>query len=81
MMRHDEPIPVNPDDLAAGLERLGVRELEERLELSPLFAGGEMLEPSACRCTCDCDDVPPDPLDPELLDRIVNTRPFGGPVV
>ena len=79
MTHRPEATPVDTTELAASLARLGVRELEERMELSPLLSGPGELEPSACRCSCECDDVPPDPTDPLLLDRIANTRPYAGP--
>lgn len=56
-------------DLEASLARLGVRELEERLELSPLLAGADVQDTDACRCECVCDDTPEDPYDPLYLER------------
>ena len=79
MAQRPEPNLVTTDELAASLARLGVRELEERMELSPLLSDPGVLEPEACQCSCRCDDVPPDPNDPLLLERIANTRPYAGP--
>ena len=69
--------PVTAAELEASLARLGVRELEERLELSPLLAAGGVQDTDACRCSCECDDTPDDPNDPLFLERIANTRISG----
>ena len=37
---------------------------ETPLPSPTLLSGPGELEPSACRCSCECDDVPPDPTDP-----------------
>jgi len=54
-----------PADLAASLRRLGIRELEERMEISPLLTGagttGTDQEPPSICCTCKI----PDPFGPD----------------
>ena len=72
MTRRPDPTPAA--DLDAALARLGVRELEERMELSPLLTGADVQDSDACRCECVCDDTPEDPNDPLFLDRLSNTR-------
>lgn len=77
MKRRPDPIPTA--DLEASLARLGVRELEERMELSPLLAAADVQDSDACTCSCVCDDMPDDPVDPYFLDNLLNTRMFAGP--
>ncbi|MFO7608065.1 MAG: hypothetical protein R6X35_02530 [Candidatus Krumholzibacteriia bacterium] len=69
--RPDTPIAADPEsaDLEASLARLGVHELEERLELSPLLAAADVQDTDACRCECVCDDTPDDPFDRLYLER------------
>jgi len=50
--------PLDTTTLVESLRRLGVTELEERLELSPLLAGSGLEPAEGCRCSCECDDVP-----------------------
>ncbi|RKZ11809.1 hypothetical protein DRQ50_12965 [bacterium] len=52
-----EPVDI---DLETSLQRLGVQDLQERLELSPLLAGDGFGDADGCRCTCDCDTIPDD---------------------
>jgi hypothetical protein len=53
------------------LARLGVEELEERLEMSPLLAGGDLQEADRLTgghcCTCKITPNPPEPDDPYPL--------------
>ena len=77
MKRRPDPIPAA--DLEASLARLGVRELEERMELSPLLAAGDVQDTDFCSCSCTCDDIPDDPLDPLFMENLKNTRMFNGP--
>ena len=56
-------------DLETSLQRLGVQDLQERLELSPLLAGDGFGEADGCRCTCDCDTLPPDFIDTPMPDH------------
>ncbi|MCP4573733.1 MAG: hypothetical protein GY838_15345 [bacterium] len=64
----------NPDarvtdaELEASLDRLGVQELEERMELSPLLADGGIGDTDRCSCACSCDWSPSDPGAPDLGD-------------
>jgi hypothetical protein len=62
--------------LEAGLARLGVHELEERLELAPLLAPDAPIGTEACHCSCSCDDLPYDPKIDPLLDPRTG-RPYG----
>ena len=56
-----DPARNNDDmDLEESLQRLGVRDLQERLELSPLLASTELVEADRCTCSCTCDEVPED---------------------
>ena len=73
------PDPISAADLEASLARLGVRELEERMELSPLLAAADVQDSDACTCSCVCDDTPDDPLDPFFLENMMLTRVFNGP--
>jgi hypothetical protein len=57
MKKHDE----HPDhaELEASLERLGIRELEQRLEIAPLLmetsaAGGDAVQPNDLDVCCAC---------------------------
>ena len=52
----------NTDDmnLEESLQRLGVRDLQERLELSSLLAGTDLVDSDRCTCSCTCDDMPDD---------------------
>lgn len=78
--RHDNR---DAADLGASLARLGVRELDERMELSSLLAAGDTQDTDFCHCECTCDDTPEDPTDPLVWDRLINTRIFNpmGPLV
>lgn len=54
--------PINQTELEAGLARLGIRELEERMEISPLLLLGEgdsEMESDFVCCTCKV----PNPVD------------------
>ena len=67
---HDE---LNNDDLdnlelTESLRRLGIRELEERLELSPLLVDPGLENADRCECTCSCDDLPT-PDNPPMPDH------------
>lgn len=55
--------------LEASLARLGVHELQERLELSPLLAAADVQDADACRCECVCDDTPDDPFERLYLEK------------
>lgn len=49
------------NELEAGLRRLGVRELEERLEVSPLLAPADVSTTDRCTCEISCsgdEDIP-----------------------
>ena len=59
-MRHDPDDRFTDADLEASLGRLGVREIEERMELSPLLADAGIGETDGCSCSCRCDSVPPE---------------------
>ncbi len=69
------PDPTAAADLEASLARLGVRELEERMELSPLLTAGDVQDSDACECSCSCDV----PWDPILEDTMRNMRMYAGP--
>ena len=58
-MRHDPDERFTDAELEASLGRLGVQELEERMELSPLLADPGVGETDGCTCSCRCDSVPP----------------------
>ena len=54
-------------ELEASLERLGIRELEERMEISPLLTGAGTVEttgvdPDVPTICCTCKIPPPDTL-------------------
>jgi hypothetical protein len=57
-------------DLEASLARLGVREVEERLELSPLLTTGDVQDNDYCHCECTCDTTPDLPYDPLTFERL-----------
>lgn len=70
----------HPDDrftaaeLAASLERLGVREIEERMELSPLLSDAGIGDTDGCNCSCRCDVTPQEePQIPENIDALLPT--------
>ena len=56
---------IDPKELETSLARLGIRELEERMEISPLLADtgttGPDQETSSICCTCKI----PDPFGPD----------------
>ncbi len=66
-MRTDPDRPIPATGIEAGLERLGVRELEERMELSPLLADGGVGDTDNCECTCRCDNTMPEEIDIPIL--------------
>ncbi len=50
-------------ELEPTLARLGVEEIRERLEVSPLIpAGGDVQGVEGCDCHCDCTMPKPDPV-------------------
>jgi hypothetical protein len=55
----------DPNELETSLARLGIRELEERMEISPLLtgAGTEGMEEDATSICCTCKI--PGPLGPD----------------
>jgi hypothetical protein len=55
----------DPNELETSLARLGIRELEERMEISPLLtdAGTEGLEENSASICCTCKI--PDPFGPD----------------
>lgn len=62
----------NPDRLDDTLERLGVEELEERLEMTPLVTGETAAEgdgDGCCRDLCDCTFTLPQPRMPDFWVR------------
>jgi len=68
---------IQTPDLAASLTRLGVRELEERMELSPLLAGGGTEAADRCTCSCECDDMPyPDDGVPPVMDDPISGKGY-----
>lgn len=73
MKRRPDPAAA---DLEASLARLGVRELEERMELSPLLTAGDVQDSDFCQCSCTCEDLPP---DPDMLERLKQTLPSSQP--
>ena len=62
---HDE---LDNLELTESLRRLGIRELEERLELSPLLVDPGLENADRCECTCSCDDLPT-PDNPPMPDH------------
>ena len=63
MNRKTEPMTepmTNQQELTASLARLGIKELEERMEVSPLLAGGDVqtLDRCICESCCSTVDVP-----------------------
>lgn len=62
----NEPTRSDPAmNLEDSLQRLGVTDLQERLELSPLLAGDGVGEADGCRCTCECDSSVPEQIAPD----------------
>jgi hypothetical protein len=83
-MNRNESPPVAQPDLEASLRRLGVRELEERMEISPLLAGAGIEDtaveaPVIC---CTCKMPPPENLPyPTMLPTPTGpTNPVGWPL-
>jgi len=64
-MKPNETPRIDRRELEASLKRLGIRELEERMEVSPLLTdagieGTDHVDPGIC-CTCKI----PNPFDPD----------------
>ena len=60
---------INQEELTASLARLGIKELEERMEVSPLLAAPDAQEFDRCFCESCCSkwDMPM-PYDPPNWD-------------
>lgn len=67
MMNQRPDHPFDRAELDASLQRLGVQELEERLEVSTLLVGAGEADPANASVCCSC-KMPPDFLgkDPTL---------------
>ena len=67
-------------DLDASLKRLGIRELEERMEVAPLLAdmggAGDMTQPNAMEMCCVCKI--PNPFGPDGNLPYPTDDPTGG---
>lgn len=63
---------ISQQELQASLERLGIRELEERMEVSPLLAAPDVQVTDRCDCCWGCStvDVPDIVIDVGLNDDI-----------
>lgn len=48
---------VDQQELQASLDRLGIRELEERMEVSPLLAAPDTQVTERCDCSFGCSTV------------------------
>jgi|GEM_PF-3340171 len=64
-MKQETRSPVDIDELEASLVRLGVQELEERMEVSPLLAGQGVHSMDRCHCEFDCS------YGPEVHEEVV----------
>lgn len=62
-MNHHEETTMSREELVAGLARLGVRELEERMEVSPLLAGGGVEVGDRCICEVSCSQIEVKPYE------------------
>lgn len=56
MNENTQPI-IDPQELQASLERLGIRELEERMEVSPLLAAPDIQVTDRCECGFGCSTI------------------------
>lgn len=59
MNKNSDPM-INHEELTASLARLGIKELEERMEVSPLLAAPdtEVFDRCICETCCSTVDVP-----------------------
>jgi hypothetical protein len=68
MKKNLDPL-VNQEELAASLARLGIKELEERMEVSPLLAAPDTEVFDRCFCETCCSNIElPKPYDYPGLD-------------
>ena len=65
-----EPM-ITQEELTASLARLGIKELEERMEVSPLLAAADVQTLDRCSCESCCSTIDvPTPYDPVGLDPL-----------
>ena len=68
MNKNPDPM-INQEELTASLARLGIKELEERMEVSPLLAATDVETFDRCVCEGCCSKVDlPTPYDPPYFD-------------
>ena len=71
MNKNSEPL-FNPEELTASLARLGIRELEERMEVSPLLAAADVQSYDRCFCESCCSRIDiPTPYDFPGMDGLI----------
>ena len=74
MNRNPDPM-INQEELTASLARLGIQELEERMEVSPLLAASDTLTFDRCVCESCCSKLDvPTPYDYPVLDPTFGIR-------
>ncbi len=60
MNKKQDPM-ISREELAASLNRLGIKELEERMEVSPLLAASDVQVDDRCACESCCSKIDIEP--------------------
>ncbi len=79
MMNANKVSTMTQEELQASLARLGVRELEERMEVSPLLAASDVQAYDRCSCEgcCSTVNLPTPVIDVGLSDDISGVNHLG----
>jgi len=78
-MRENKDFHIDQKELETSLARLGIRELEERMEISPLLAdtGAQGTEDNAIEACCTCKIPNPFGPDGNLPYPTIDPNPTG----